>query len=271
MHEGCEMRYPLDYRLECSCLTSQPNNSVLCQVYQWFWRYSAQREFLSMSASTPLSLYVAISVRGLLALDSKTGTLSRTTALLKPRLILVGGVIAKKQRGRWLMVQVEWCHTEEGPQLTVMRYVMHVPYMIACTINSQLSCICCTNCNNAITMGSYQQKQASIKNPPSLSCRDNYNELRPRSCALMPSSLVPKYIILFACFSIVVGLWVQHIHTWSFIFISEHVDEFIHQNYIACRCGILCALLMTCMQVKQRHNSAGPSGVEARRTKVEKI
>ena len=32
MHEGCEMRYPLDYRLECSCLTSQPNNSVLCQV-----------------------------------------------------------------------------------------------------------------------------------------------------------------------------------------------------------------------------------------------
>lgn len=35
--------------------------------------------------------------------------------------------------------------------------------------------------------------------------------------------------------------------------------------------GILCALLLTCMQVKQRHGSAGPSGVEARRTKVEKI
>ena len=31
--EGCEMKYLLDYRIECSCLTSsQPNNSVLCQV-----------------------------------------------------------------------------------------------------------------------------------------------------------------------------------------------------------------------------------------------
>ena len=59
--------------------------------------------------------------------------------MLKPRLILAGGVIAKKQRGRGLMGQMGWCHTEDGPQLAVMRYVVHVPYMVACRINSQLS------------------------------------------------------------------------------------------------------------------------------------
>lgn len=46
--------------------------------------------------------------------------------MLQLRLTLVGGIRARKQRGKRLKVQVECCHTEEGPQVAVMMYVVHV-------------------------------------------------------------------------------------------------------------------------------------------------
>ena len=83
---------------------------------------------------------IVIGVQGLLTLDSKTGTLSRTTAMLQLRLTLVGGIRARKQRGKRLKVQVEWCHTEEVPQVAVMMYVVHVAVHIhSCMQNWQLS------------------------------------------------------------------------------------------------------------------------------------
>ena len=82
-------------------------------VYQWF-------------VICFVLFLTVIGVQGLLTLDSKTGILSRTTAMLQLRLTLVGGIRARKQTGKRLRVQVEWCHTEEAPQVGALMYVVHI-------------------------------------------------------------------------------------------------------------------------------------------------